>query len=122
VRFLRATRLPLHRQTKIFQRSGVDLPVQTLCDWVAQCAALLKPLYERMKSFVLDSKVVGTDDTPIRVLDRNLPQTRKGRIWPYVGDQDHPAVVYDYTATRERAGPENSKSKTVARQVKTLTI
>jgi transposase len=68
---------PLHRQVKIFQRSGVDLPVQTLCDWVAQCAALLTPLYERMKSFVLESKVVGTDDTPIRVLDRNLPQTRK---------------------------------------------
>lgn len=106
-----ADHLPLHRQAKIFLRSGVDLPVQTLCDWVAQCAALLKPLYERMKSFVLDSKVVGTDDTPIRVLDRKLPQTRKGRIWPYVGDRDHPAVVYDYTATRERAGPEKFLEK-----------
>jgi transposase len=56
--------------------------------------------------FVLSSKVVGTDDTPVKVLDRNLPQTRKGRIWPYVGDRDHPAVIYDYTPTRERAGPE----------------
>jgi hypothetical protein len=46
---------------------------------------------------------VGTDDTPVKVLDRNLPQTRKGRIWPYTGDRDHPAVVYDYTPTRERA-------------------
>jgi Transposase IS66 family len=55
---------------------------------------------------VLSSKVVGTDDTPVKVLDRNLPQTRKGRIWPYVGDRDHPAIVYDYTPTRERAGPE----------------
>ncbi len=50
---------------------------------------------------MLSSKVVGTD-----VLNRNLPQTRKGRIWPYVGDRDHPAVIYDYTPTRERAGPE----------------
>ena len=25
---------------------------------------------------------------------------------PYTGDRDHPAVVYDYTPTRERAGPE----------------
>jgi hypothetical protein len=40
------------------------------------------------------------------VLDRKLPQARKGRIWPYVGDRDHVAAVYDYTATRERAGPE----------------
>ena len=59
-----------------------------------------------LKDFVLSSKVVGTDDTPVKVLDRNLPQTRKGRIWPYVGDRDHPAVIYDYTPTRERAGPE----------------
>ena len=35
----------------------------------------------------------------------------EGRIWPYVGDQEHPAVVYDYTATRERAGPEKFLEK-----------
>lgn len=56
---------------------------------------------------MLSSKVVGTDDTPVRVLDRSLSQARKGRTWPYVGDRDHPAVVYDYTPTRERAGPED---------------
>jgi len=50
--------------------------------------------------------VVGTDDTPVKVRDPNLPQTRTGRMWPYVGDRDHPGIVYDYTATRERAGPE----------------
>ncbi len=60
----------------------------------------------KLKDFVLTSKVVGTDDTPVKVLDRKLPQTRKGRIWPYVGDRDHAAVIYDYTPTRERAGPE----------------
>ncbi len=77
-----------------------------MCGWMRRCADLLKPLYEKLKGFVLSSKVVGTDDTPVKVLDRNLPQTRKGRIWPYAGDRDHPAVIYDYTATRERAGPE----------------
>lgn len=41
----------------------------------------------------------------MKVLDRSLPYTRKGRIWPYVGDRDHPAVIDDYTPTRERAGP-----------------
>jgi transposase len=71
-----------------------------------QCADLLAPLYERLKRHVLASKVVGTDDTPVKVLDRRLPRTRQGRIWPYVGDSDHEAVIYDYTPTRERAGPE----------------
>jgi transposase len=84
----------------------VELSDQTMCGWMAQCAALLEPLYQRLKWFVLASKVVGTDDTPVKVLDRKLAQARKGRIWPYVGDRDHVAVIYDYTATRERAGPE----------------
>jgi transposase len=101
-----ADHLPLHRQAKMFARHGVELSDQTMCGWMAQCAELLEPLYERLKRYVLASKVVGTDDTPVKVLDRTLPQARKGRIWPYVGDRDHRAAVYDYTATRERAGPE----------------
>jgi transposase len=101
-----ADHLPLHRQGKMFRRHGVEISDQTMCGWMAQCAALLEPLYGRLKRQVLASKVVRTDDTPIKVLDRKLRQARKGRIWPYVGDRNHPAVIYDYTATRERAGPE----------------
>jgi transposase len=101
-----ADHLPVHRQAKMFRRLGVDLADQTICGWMRQSAELLDPLYGRLKQFVLASKVVGTDDTPVKVLDRALPHTRKGRIWPYVGDRDHPAVIYDYTPTRERAGPE----------------
>lgn len=101
-----ADHLPVHRQVKIFRRFGIELADQTLCGWLRQSAELLEPLYERLKQFVLTSKVVGTDDTPVKVLDRQLPHTRKGRFWPYIGDHEHPAVVYDYTPTRERAGPE----------------
>jgi transposase len=74
--------------------------------WMRSCAELLAPLYERLQQFVLDSKVVQTDDTPVAVLDRSLPKTRTGRIWTYVGDEEHPAVVYDYTPTRKRDGPD----------------
>jgi transposase len=88
---------PLNRQEKMFRRLGVSLPRQTLCDWMGKCAELPDPLYERAKRPVLASKVVQTDDTPVKVLDRKLPKTRTGRIWPYIGDRDHPAVVYDYT-------------------------
>lgn len=102
-----ADHLPVHRQAKIFRRFGVEIPDQTLCGWMRQSAELLDPLYARLKHFVLSSKVVGTDDTPVKVLDRSLVRTtRKGRFWPYIGDRDHPAAVFDYTPTRERAGPE----------------
>ena len=50
--------------------------------------------------------LLGTDDTSVKVLDVKLPFARTGRIWPYCGDAAHPVILYDYTATRERAGPE----------------
>jgi transposase len=101
-----ADHLPLHRQEKIFERYGVDISRKTMGGWLAQCADLLKPLYGSMKEVLFQSKVIGTDDTSVKVLDVKLPFARTGRIWPYYGDPDHPVILYDYTPTRERAGPE----------------
>jgi transposase len=98
--------LPLNRQEAIFARQGVDLSRQTMCDWMRQCAELISPLYELMKERALRSKVVQTDDTPVPVLDPELPHTRTGRIWTYVGDAAHPYTVYDYTPNRSRDGPD----------------
>ena len=94
---------PLHRQEGIFRRHGVELSRKTMCGWMKQTADALRPLYERLKQEVLSSKTVQTDDTPVAVLDRKLPRTRKGRFWTYVGQR---ATVYDYTPTRKRTGPE----------------
>ena len=101
-----ADHLPLHRQEKIFERYGVELSRKTMCGWMAQCAGLLIPLYAAGKQVLFRSKVLGTDDTGVKVLDRKLPFARTGRLWPYYGDAEHPVVLYDYTPTRERAGPE----------------
>jgi len=101
-----ADHLPLHRQESIFARQGVELSRQTMCGWMADCAELVDPLYALMKQRALSSKVVQTDDTPVPVLDPELPRTRTGRIWTYVGDADHPYTVYDYTPNRSRDGPE----------------
>jgi transposase len=96
---------PLHRQEKMFERHGIDISRKTMGGWMAQCAELLDPLYQLMKKELFGSKVIGTDDTSVKVLDRKLPFARIGRIWPYVGDAHHPVIVYDYTPTRGRAGP-----------------
>jgi len=101
-----ADHLPLHRQEKIFERHGVDISRKTMGGWMARCADLLDPLYVSAKDVLFQSKVIGTDDTGVKVLDPTLPFARIGRIWPYCGDPGHPVILYDYTATRERAGPE----------------
>ena len=101
-----ADHLPLHRQEKIFERHGVNLSRKTMGGWLAQCAELFHPLYRAAKQVLFQSKVIGTDDTGVKVLDVKLPFARTGRIWPYYGDKDHPIILYDYTPTRERSGPE----------------
>jgi transposase len=100
-----ADHVPLHRQEQIFERHGVEISRKTMGGWMAQCADLLNPLYESAK-VLFESKVIGTDDTGVRVLDPKLPFARTGRIWPYYGDREHPVILYDFTTTRARAGPE----------------
>jgi transposase len=97
--------LPLNRQEKILTRHGIDIARSTMCDWMAGCAAALRPLYDLMKRQVLQSKVIHTDDTPVDVLDKNRQETRTGRFWDYLGDREHPHIVFDYTPSRSRDGP-----------------
>jgi len=60
-----------------------------------------------MAKEVLASRVIHTDDTPVDVLDRQTlgGTTKTGRFWVYVGDEDHPQIVFDYTPNRSRDGP-----------------
>ena len=99
--------LPLYRQEDILFRQGVNLPRSTLCRWVIETAQLLRPYYHLLKEFVLESRTIHTDDTPVKVLDRDLPQTRTGRFWIYAGDHLRPYTVYDYTPSRKRDGPQS---------------
>lgn len=98
--------LPLHRLERILERHGIEIARSTLCDWAAQCADVLRPLYDLMVKRALQSKVIHTDDTPVDVLDRNRTQTRTGRFWVYLGDPNHPFTVFTYTPSRSRDRPQ----------------
>jgi transposase len=100
-----ADHLPLNRLEGIFQRHGLELSRKTLCDWVAASASLLAPVVEVMKAEVLASRKIHTDDTTVPVLERGRNSTRTGRLWVYVGDEQHEHIVFDYTPDRSRDGP-----------------
>lgn len=103
-----ADHLPLYRQESILARHGVDISRQTMCDWMAKVAHLVEPIVRRMRTLVLQSKVIHTDDTPVPVLDPMQPgKTKTGRLWVYLGDVDHPYTLFDFTATRSREGPQS---------------
>jgi transposase len=98
--------LPLYRQEETFARQGVLIRRSTLAGWMAQAAECLFPLQTLMVRRVLSGNVVGTDDTPVKVLDPELDHARTGRFWTYVGDDTHPYAVYDYTPNHKRDGPQ----------------
>jgi len=99
--------LPLYRQQQIYRRHGLEIPRSTMCGWVRYTAFLLSPIVQAMKSNVRASRKIHTDDTPITVLDPAVQPTgsRKGYMWVYVGDHDD--VVFDFTNSRNRDGPES---------------
>jgi transposase len=100
-----ADHMPLYRQERTLARQGVAISRQTLCDWMATCAALLKPIYDAMVKAVLKSQAIQTDDTPVRMLDPGREGSRQTRIWAAIGDRDHHYWVYDFTPDRSGDGP-----------------
>jgi len=100
-----ADHTPLHRVHRIYARSGADIPVSTLADWVAGVGTRVEPLVERLAVRVRAAYIVRTDATGLKVLDPRSPDhVEMGSIWAYVGD-DHD-VLFRYTPTGEGAtGP-----------------
>jgi transposase len=96
--------LPLYRLEKIFQREDVEIARSTMCAWMMAAATLVKPLVELMALRVKQGRVIHTDDTRVPV--RAAGKCRSGRIWPYIGERDHPYIVFEYTPDRTRAGPQ----------------
>lgn len=103
--------LPLHRQSEIYARDGVEIERSTLADWVGGSAALLAPLVERLGQHVMRADKLHADDTPVPVLSPGRGQTRTGRLWTYVRDDRPagsplpPAVFFQYTPDRKGEHP-----------------
>ncbi|AQH05063.1 transposase (plasmid) [Burkholderia sp. KK1] len=104
--------LPLYRQSVIYARDGVELSRSTLADWVDQCSALLRPLVEVIRRYVMAASKIHADDTPVPVLEPGNGKTRTARLWTYVrdhrpaGSKDAPAVWFAYSPLRAGEYPQ----------------
>jgi transposase len=98
--------MPLNRQEQRFARMGVPIVRSTMVGWMKAAANTVRPIYDRMHELLLLSKVIATDDTPVKVQDRKKKKNIKlGRIWTYRGDDEHPFNLFNYTEGRGRVGP-----------------
>ena len=97
---------PLYRQQIRFERLGLPLARMTMSEWLAKCAYVLKPLYELLRETILSGDIVLNDDTPVGMLEPGNGKTRTARLWCTVGGPKLEHIVYNFTRTRGRAGPE----------------
>ncbi len=94
--------IPYYRQEQANARSGVHTPRSTLAAWGGQTGVQLTPLFDVHRAFVLGSRVVHADETPIGMLDPGGGKTKKAYMWAYargVFDAE-PGVVFDFCPGR----------------------
>ena len=96
---------PLYRQELKFERLGIELSRNTMGGWMVKSADVLKPLYERMREWVLRYDIALNDDTPVKVLDPGAGQTHQGYLWCTVGAEGLKYTMYNFTMSRGREGP-----------------
>jgi hypothetical protein len=108
---------PLHRQSQIFAREGIELDRSILARWIGEVAALLEPVAEVLRRYVLDTEKLHGDDTPLPVLAPGTGKTKTGRFWTYVrdnrpaGDRAAPAVWFAYSPDRRGQHPQKHLAK-----------
>jgi transposase len=93
---------PYYRQEPINARSGVHTPRSTLATWAGAGGAKLEPLYEALRHFILSSRVLHADETPIPLLDPGSGKTRRAYIWAWARSHHdpNPGVLYEFCLGR----------------------
>ena len=101
--------LPLYRQSKIFARYGVDLPRNTLANWVIRCSQAIEPLIQLMETAIQQVPVILMDETTLQVnKEDGREASSQSQMWIRRGlsppDADHPRgrdiTLYHYSPTR----------------------
>ena len=88
---------PLYRQSKIFRQEGLDIPDNTLGNWVMKAGECLEPLGTALWKEIENTKTLQADETPVKVLSKD----KKGYIWGYHGyDPGNKFVIFDYANGR----------------------
>jgi transposase len=98
--------LPLYRlQEELLSTTTMWFNRSVLSGAIIRTGERLLPMWDLIRSQVLDSFYVRADETTARVLRPGTGATKVVYLWVYVGDQQHPYQLFDYRLDRSRAGP-----------------
>ena len=115
-----AWHLPLYRQAQMLGAQGIDIKRAVLAFWVGYAAAELKPVYLRLREFILASAKIAVDETIAPVLDPGRGRTKQGYFWSIARDDrpwgaaDPPAIAFSYAPRGAARSTGSSCSRAIA--------
>ena len=100
-------RLPLYHIEGILQRNGVDIPRNTLANWIIKCSDLVQPLINLLEDDILGSTYLKMDETTVQVLkEQGKKPTTKSYMWLRWRAGPDPIVLFEYDPTRSSKVPQ----------------
>ena len=88
--------MPLARQERQMRRHGLEVTTATLFDQISGLATHLQPTYDALLGRVLDSPVIGADETTWQLMEKHA--SKKWWAWSVTCED---AVYYRIAATRK---------------------
>lgn len=101
--------LPFYRQEQILDRMGIDLCRGSFCTWTQQCAELLKPLIDTMRSIINCYDIGYCDETRLQVLKEPGRKVNSlSYMWVFIGGEvAKRCFVYQYHPSRSHHIPKD---------------
>ena len=97
--------LPLYRQCEIGLRSGIELAISSLSEWVGHCGVALKPIVNRAQILLFESCVIHVDEIPVQMLDPGSGKTKRAYLFAYRSGEigTPPIVIFEFATSRSGA-------------------
>ncbi len=94
--------LPLHRQEAVLNRSGAEIPRNTLANWMIKSGELIQPLINLLEDKLLAYPVMHCDETTLQVLkEPDKHASQKSYMWVRVGGPPAQAIrLFHYADSR----------------------
>ena len=102
---------PLYRQQQGFERLGIPISRQTLCDWTGWCSEQVDPIVQAMAEYICAQPLVQSDETPVRMQLAD-GQMETARLWAY--GLPWAEVVFDFRTDKSQKGPKEFLQGTTA--------
>lgn len=100
--------MPIARLAKEFERQGVTISSQNMCNWVINLSdRYLRKMYDRLHGKLFSYDVIHADETPVEVNRDGRPAGSKSYMWVYRSGalEDHPFALYDFHTGRKKEYP-----------------